>query len=78
MEKLNLEFWTFAYFQNLLSWYDFDLNFKPFQYVHKLYAPKENGVVTTVWMILTAQFLVHILLLHHYKSHLAHILDLYS
>ena len=32
----------------------------------------------TVWMISTARFSVHILLLHHYGSDLAHISDRYS
>ena len=32
----------------------------------------------TVWMISTARFSVHILLLHHYASDLAHLSDLYS
>ena len=32
----------------------------------------------TVWLVSTARFSVHILLLRHYKSYLAHISDLYS
>ena len=32
----------------------------------------------TVWLIEIAHFSVHIQLLHHYKSDLAHISDLYS
>ena len=32
----------------------------------------------TVWMVSTARFSVHILLLHQYKSDLAHISDRYS
>ena len=33
--------------------------------------------LATVWMISTAHFSVHILLLHHYKSNLAHLSYLY-
>ena len=32
----------------------------------------------TVWLISTARFSVHILLLHHYESDLAHISNRYS
>ena len=37
---------------------------------------KQNS--SNVWMILTARFSLHILLLHHYKSDLAHTSDRYS
>ena len=62
MEKLNLAFWNFAYFQNwlyILVWFS-TLTFKPFQYVRKSYVPKENDR--------TRKYIVKYVCLVHYYT----------
>ena len=56
---------------------DFSNHFMTITAFSKFYRSKSTTLKNTVWLKWIAHFAIRILLLHHYKSDLAHLSDLY-